>query len=158
MKGSRREMRGARRRNRARRRLKSLRFILFNVGAALSFVPRINSNQRNPRLSPRQKHETPWRTRCKPAPSLSLTGPFLSRLVLITFHPLVYPFPRPCVPLCSRHFASRTKSRKREKKEEGGSFGEKKDCFFFSFHLKKKFVPITFIQMKNEVNCKTCAR
>lgn len=38
-------MRGARRRNRARRRLKSLRFILFNVGAALSFVPRINSNQ-----------------------------------------------------------------------------------------------------------------
>lgn len=131
-------MRGARRRNRARRRLKSLRFILFNVGAALSFVPRINSNQRNPRLSPRQKHETPWRTRCKPAPSLSLTGPFLSRLVLITFHPLVYPFPPPlCSPLFPP-FCVKNEVTKERKERGRWIFRGKEGLFLFFFPFETK--------------------
>lgn len=151
-------MRGARRRNRARRRLKSLRFILFNVGAALSFVPRINSNQRNPRLSPPAKA---WNAVENPLQ----TSPLSVSNWPLFIAPRINNFPSACVPLppplCSPLFPPFCVKNEvtKERKERGRwIFRGKEGLFLFFFPFEKKFVPITFIQMKNEVNCKTCAR
>lgn len=78
------ENEGARRRNRARRRLKSLRFILFNFGVALSFVPRINSNQLATLGFLLGKSMKPAAKQPPPPPPRASNWPLF--IVLITFH------------------------------------------------------------------------
>lgn len=79
--------------------------------------------------------------------------------------PRINNFPSACVPLppplCSPLFPPFCVKNEvtKERKERGRwIFRGKEGLFLFFFPFEKKFVPITFIQMKNEVNCKTCAR
>lgn len=121
------ENEGARRRNRARRRrLKSLRFILFNVGVALSFVPRINSNQLATLGFLLGKSVKPA---AKQLPRVSNWPLFIALRI--------NNFPRNPSLVCCRHFSPRMETERKKKKKKRGSFEEKKDSFFF--HLKNSF-------------------
>lgn len=73
---------------------------------------------------------------------VSLTGPFLSRFVLITFHPLVCPFSlsRLFPPFCVKNEVMNEGMKKNKRWIFRG-----KEGFFLSFSPFEKFAPITFI-------------